>query len=160
MCRLSCSKACGILVPQPGLEPTSPALQGKFLITRLPGKPPPAHFWIWLSCCCLLEVFYILWVLVHHQTNDLQIFSPILQAVSLLYRWCLLMHKKISVPEVQSVYIFLLLPMFFGGISKKLLPYSVSWGFSPMFPSKNYLVLGLLFRSFIHFELIFTHGIR
>ena len=29
---LSCPMACGILVPRPGIEPTSPALQGGFLI--------------------------------------------------------------------------------------------------------------------------------
>ena len=27
----SCSAACGILVPQPGIKPTSPALRGRFL---------------------------------------------------------------------------------------------------------------------------------
>ena len=37
-CRFSCSVACGILVPQPGIEPTSPALQGIFLTTGPPGK--------------------------------------------------------------------------------------------------------------------------
>ena len=37
-CRLSCSMACGILVPQPGIEPASPALQSRFLTTGLPGK--------------------------------------------------------------------------------------------------------------------------
>ena len=37
-CRLSCSIACGILVPQPGIEPASPALQSRFLTTGLPGK--------------------------------------------------------------------------------------------------------------------------
>ena len=31
-------EACGILVPQPGLEPTAPALEGKVLTTRPPGK--------------------------------------------------------------------------------------------------------------------------
>ena len=30
--------ACGLLTPQPGIEPTSPALQGGFLITGPPGK--------------------------------------------------------------------------------------------------------------------------
>ena len=34
--RLSCPAACGILVPQSGIEPASPALQGKFLATGLP----------------------------------------------------------------------------------------------------------------------------
>ena len=36
--RLSCSSACGILVPQPGIEPMSPALTGGFLSTGPPGK--------------------------------------------------------------------------------------------------------------------------
>ena len=29
-------KACGILVPQPGIQPIPPALEGGVLITRLP----------------------------------------------------------------------------------------------------------------------------
>ena len=35
---LHCPSVHGILVPQPGLEPTSPALQGRFLTTGPPGK--------------------------------------------------------------------------------------------------------------------------
>ena len=37
---LSCSEAGGILVPRPGIEPLSPALQGGFLTTGPPGKSP------------------------------------------------------------------------------------------------------------------------
>ena len=36
--RFSCPVACGILVPQPGIEPVSPALEGGFLTTGPPGK--------------------------------------------------------------------------------------------------------------------------
>ena len=36
--RVSCSAACGILVPRPGIEPESPALQDRFLTTGPPGK--------------------------------------------------------------------------------------------------------------------------
>ena len=36
--RLSCPAACEILVPQPGIEPTSPALEGRFFTTGPPGK--------------------------------------------------------------------------------------------------------------------------
>ena len=36
--RLSFPMACGILVPQPGIEPVSPALESKFLTTGPPGK--------------------------------------------------------------------------------------------------------------------------
>ena len=35
---LSCPMACGILVPGPGMELASPALQGGFLTTGPPGK--------------------------------------------------------------------------------------------------------------------------
>ena len=38
MCRLSCSTACGILDPGPGIEPASTVLQGRFLTTRPPEK--------------------------------------------------------------------------------------------------------------------------
>ena len=35
---LSCPSPCGILVPQPGIKPTSPALEGWFYTTGPPGK--------------------------------------------------------------------------------------------------------------------------
>ena len=38
--RLSCPGACGILVPRPGIEPASPALEGGFFTTGPPGKSP------------------------------------------------------------------------------------------------------------------------
>ena len=39
-----CSMGYGILVPSPGIEPTSSALQGRFLITGPPGKPHQVFF--------------------------------------------------------------------------------------------------------------------
>ena len=38
--RFSCPEVCGIWVLQPEIEPTSPALEGKFSTTRPPGKYP------------------------------------------------------------------------------------------------------------------------
>ena len=37
-CELICSQACGILIPQPGIEPLLPALQGRFATTAPPAK--------------------------------------------------------------------------------------------------------------------------
>ena len=37
--------AYGILVPRPGIKPTSPALQGEFLTTGPPRKSPHNSFW-------------------------------------------------------------------------------------------------------------------
>ena len=43
---LSCLAACGILVPWPGIEPVSPALEGGILTTGPTRKSP--SFYIWL----------------------------------------------------------------------------------------------------------------
>ena len=37
-------KACGILVPPPGMEPAPPALEGEVLIPGTPGKSPKYFF--------------------------------------------------------------------------------------------------------------------
>ena len=42
---LSCSAACGILVPRPGIEPASLALQGRFLTA----VPPGQHWSVFLT---------------------------------------------------------------------------------------------------------------
>ena len=42
--RLSFSTECGVLLLRPGIEPTSPALQGGFLTTGPPGKSPKPRF--------------------------------------------------------------------------------------------------------------------
>ena len=36
--------ACGILVPQPGIEPVSPALEGGVSTTGPPGRSPLSYF--------------------------------------------------------------------------------------------------------------------
>ena len=38
-------EACGILVPQPEIEPAPPALEGEVLTTGPPGKSPNLHFY-------------------------------------------------------------------------------------------------------------------
>ena len=43
--------ACGIFIPQPRIEPTSPALQGRFLTTGSPGKSQEC-----LSCKFVVSV--------------------------------------------------------------------------------------------------------
>ena len=42
--RLSYSVACGILVPRPGIEPESPALEGRLSTNGLPGKSQSGEF--------------------------------------------------------------------------------------------------------------------
>ena len=57
----SCSMAYGILVPQPGIEPTSPALQSEFLTTRPPGKS------LFIFLLLILRVLCKFWTQVLYQ---------------------------------------------------------------------------------------------
>ena len=52
--KLSCSVACGILVPLPGIEPMFPALEGRFLTPGPPGKPPGMCYYF-LKVCHLTQ---------------------------------------------------------------------------------------------------------
>lgn len=42
--KLSCSEACEILIPPPGIEPEPPALQGRLLTPGSSGKSLIQHF--------------------------------------------------------------------------------------------------------------------
>ena len=52
--RLSCFTACGILAPRPGIEPTTPALQGQFLTTGPPGKSQK----VWILMLTWSRIFF------------------------------------------------------------------------------------------------------
>ena len=80
-CGLSCSKVCGILVPQPGTEVMSLILQGRFLTTQPPWKSwkgclsseasrwsevdcglSYSHsLWLFLALLVLMEAASVLW---------------------------------------------------------------------------------------------------
>ena len=53
---LSCPMAYGILVPQPGMAPGPPALEGRFLTTGPPGKPPESKFFSKMSIVTVPDV--------------------------------------------------------------------------------------------------------
>ena len=76
---LRCPGACGILVPQPGIKPTSSALEGGFLTTGPPGKSPDQYFNLanvsWFCCSkpkraspallCKAKIFSLLCLLLY-----------------------------------------------------------------------------------------------
>ena len=80
--RLSCSVMRRVLVPQPGIEPASPALQGRFLATAPPGEVPCMLFLSpeFLLCVCIMKTFlcrnvYFLIIIV---TYYFPIFIPLI----------------------------------------------------------------------------------
>ena len=70
-----------------------------------------------------------------------------------------------SVPELLSfirshLFIFVFISVSLGGGSKRILLWFMSYSVPPMFSSKSFIVSGLTFRSLLHFEFIFVHGVR
>ena len=63
-CSLSCSKTCGILVPQLGIELMSPALEGRFSIIRPRGMSQPQLLKpsLYLNSQCQAEILQQSWV--------------------------------------------------------------------------------------------------
>ena len=61
--------------------------------------------------------------------------------------------------KVPFVYSFLYVPCFRGHISEEFL-HGMSEIFLPMFSSRTFMVLQLIFMSFIHLEFIFVYGIN
>ena len=72
-----------------------------------------------------------------------------------LFCWLFPLLCKSSSAWWNPICLFLfLLPMIFGVISKKIIVETNSRSFSPMFSSNNFRVSGV-FKSLIHFELVF-----
>uniref|UniRef100_A0A4X1V5E2 Uncharacterized protein n=1 Tax=Sus scrofa TaxID=9823 RepID=A0A4X1V5E2_PIG len=61
---------------------------------------------------------------------------------------------------VIHLFIFVFIVITLGGGSEKTLLHFMSESVQPMFPSKSFIVSGLIFRSLIHLEFIFVYGVR
>ena len=109
---LSFPAACGILVPWPGIEPMSPALEGGFLATGSPRKSPFSRFYNWgemLTCsrngldfktCIRLQIYW----LMHRWTH-----APIktrIEPGSLALRLWSLSHWTIREVPWRNFYFF------------------------------------------------------
>ena len=60
----------------------------------------------------------------------------------------------------SHLFIFVFISITVGGGSKKILLWFMSKSVLRVFSSKSFIVSGLAFRSLIHFEFIFVHGVR
>ena len=88
---LSCPVACGIPVPRPGIEPTSPALEGGLLTTGPPGKSLEVENiflpqWCWVWPCGLLGQ----WDFSEYDTNKNLKCACVIRSVL----WCFCCHHK------------------------------------------------------------------
>lgn len=125
------------------------------------------------DCSCLLpfsqrgcmfyhwfvKLIYIIWVQVSYSYMICKYFPH--SASSLFTFWMILFvaDNDLKSDEVQYIS-FYLVPWPFGGISKKTLPHPMSWQFTALLSSKSSILVAHVFRSVIHFELIFVYGVK
>ena len=78
---------------------------------------------------------------------------------------CLLLVAAFALQELFSLlsphlFVFAFVAFVFRVRLKKSSPSLMSRSLPPMFSSRNFMFSGLTFKSLIHFELIYLHGIR
>ena len=119
-----------------------------------------AHFLIGLFVCFILSCMSYLYIL---ETNPLlvasfaNIFSHSVGCLFILFMVSFAVQKLL----IRShLFIFVFISITPGYGSKKILLWFMSKSVLPMFSSRCFLVSSLIFRSLIHFELIFVYGVR
>ena len=120
-----------------------------------------AHFKIELFVFSLLNCKSSLYILYTSPLLDIWFAKIFSCSVSCLFTFLVVsFDAQMFLIFLKSTLSFLLLLLMLCVIFKKLLPYTRSQRFTPMFSSESFIVLALTFRSLIHFELIFVYGVQ
>ena len=120
----------------------------------------PAHFLIVLFVFLILSYMNCLYIL---ETNPLSValFANIFfQSVGCLFILFMVPFALQKVLSLIRSHLFIFISITLGDESKKILLQFMSKSVLPMFSSKRFILSGLTFRSLIHFEFIFVHGVR
>ena len=67
--------------------------------------------------------------------------------------------QKLFILMRSHLFIIAFMPLALGDVSVRMLPCGMSEIFLPMFSSRTFMVLRLIFKSFIHLEFIFVYGV-
>ena len=111
----------------------------------------------WNQVVLLLLSFSSLYILdANDQTYDLPIFSPIWWVPILHCGQCLLLNEFLKCSRNMSFFCFMCL---WCHIQETVVESNVI-KLCSMFSSGSFIVLGVTFRSLIHFELVFVCGVR
>ena len=119
-----------------------------------------------LFSCWVVGVLYIVWVFIPYQIykdyiiyNIANIPSCSIGCFFTLLIVSLEAQKFLIIHGVQFIYFYLCCLCFWRHIQKMIAKFNVK-ELSSMFSAKSFIVLALVFRSLIHFELIFLYSVR
>ena len=105
----------------------------------------------YVFCCWVVWVPWIFWILIPYWICGLQILSPIPYIAFLFCWWFLLLCKSFFIWCHLTGLLLLLLPLFL---------VSNYEGANPLFSFKSFMASRHMFKSIIHFELIFVSSVR
>ena len=105
-----------------------------------------------------MSSLYILEIRPLSEVSLANMFSHTVGSLCILVLFSLAMQKLFYFDEVPFV-ILSFMSLALGDMSVRMLLHGMSEIFLPMFSSRTFMVLQLIFKSFIHLEFIFVYGV-
>ena len=105
-----------------------------------------------------MSSLYILEIRPLSEVSLANMFSHTVGSLCILMLFFLSHAEAFYFDEVPFVYSFLMF-LALGDVSVRMLLRGMSEIFWPMFSSRTFMVLQLIFKSFIHLEFIFVYGV-
>ena len=85
-------------------------------------------------------------------------FSPVVGSFFILLMFSLAMQKLFNLMR-SHLFILSFMSLALGDVSVRMLLHGISEIFLPIFSSRTFMILQLIFKSFIHLEFIFMYGV-
>ena len=105
-----------------------------------------------------MSSLYILEIRPLSEVSLANMFSHIVGSLCNLVLFSLTM-KKLFILMRSHLFILSFISLALGDMSVRMLLHGMSEIFLPMFSSRTFMVLQLIFKSFIHHEFIFVYGV-
>ena len=104
-----------------------------------------------------MSSLYILEIRPLSEVSLANMFSHTVGSLFILMLFSLVLQKLFILMR-SHLFILSFMSLALGDISVKMLLHGMSEIFQPMFSSRTFMVLQLIFKSFIHLEFIFVYG--
>ena len=114
-------------------------------------------FFVSLEWSCVISV-YILEIKLLSEVSLANMFSHTIDSLFILMLFSLAMQKLFILMR-SHLFILSLMSLALGDVSVRMLLCGMSEIFLAMFSSRTFMVLQIIFKSFIHLQFIFVYGV-